>query len=100
MIEAGATVRFACERCRQLFDVDLRAIELIRGRGYSLMNRRAQCKLASCRGTGRFVARQDDGERFLMLDDTIGIDATPGWVLRWQDRDDDPPPAAPALKRA
>lgn len=36
MIEAGAIVRFACDACTRVYDVDVQALAILRGREWSL----------------------------------------------------------------
>lgn len=37
MIEAGAIVRFACGACKRVYDVDVEAMAVLRGREWSLI---------------------------------------------------------------
>lgn len=56
MFDHGVIVRVGCVRCGTIFDVDLRAIALRRGRDYCLIDREVTCKVTKCRGTGFFLA--------------------------------------------
>lgn len=90
MIETGAIVRFACEPCRRLFDVDLAAVAILRGREWSLIGRTAKCKASKCRARGRFVAAANRETPFLCLDGAL-----PSWLVGARPRDHEPPEGAP-----
>lgn len=92
MAEAGAIVRFACPRCERVYDVDLDALISLRGRAWSLVDRRARCKASRCRASGCFVAAQTRDQRFLWLH---GRDATPAFVTNSRPRDHEPPEGGP-----
>ena len=67
MLAKKAEARFACTTCRQVFDVELRVIERMRGRGYSLIDAWANCKLARCGGKGFFLAADNRESRLFPL---------------------------------
>lgn len=77
MIDAGALVRFACERCGTIFDVDLHAISVIRGAAYSLIDVRTQCKITGCRGPGHFLAKLPADEHLRKLQSDLPPSAGP-----------------------
>ncbi len=89
MIEGQAAVRFACPACKRLYDVDLEALATLRGRAWSLIERRARCKASKCRASGRFVAAAGANEPFLWL---AGGEAMPAWLVGARPRDHEPPP--------
>ena len=89
MIEAGTHVRFACPACKLLYDVDLESLATLRGRTWSLIERRARCKASQCRTTGRFVAAAGPNEPFLWL---AGGEGTPAWLVGARPSDHEPPP--------
>lgn len=92
LIEAGAIVRFACPRCERVYDVDLEALAMLRGRAWSLVDRRARCKASKCRASGAFVAAQTPDQRFIWLH---GRDVTPAFVFQTRPRDHEPPEGGP-----
>jgi hypothetical protein len=92
MWEAGAIVRFACPRCERVYDVDLEALISLRGRTWSLVDRRARCKASKCRASGAFVAAQTPDQRFIWLH---GRDMIPAFVAHSRPRDHEPPEACP-----
>ncbi|HZF42932.1 MAG TPA: hypothetical protein VEZ48_05945 [Sphingomonadaceae bacterium] len=63
----GAEVRFFCPRCCLLFDVDLRLIERVRGRGFSLVHHTPRCKVSCCRSLGFFLAANGMHRRAVVL---------------------------------
>ncbi len=67
MIEAGVIVRFACDSCRRVYDVDVAALAILRGREWSLIERTARCKASKCRSRGLFVAAINRETPFLCL---------------------------------
>jgi hypothetical protein len=77
MIEAEAIVRFACPQCERVYDVDLEALAMLRGRAWSLIGRRARCKASKCRASGRFVAAPTPRDVFLWLH---AGEPTPRWI--------------------
>jgi hypothetical protein len=89
MIEARAAVRFACLACRRLYDVDLEALATLRGRGWSLVGRRARCKASRCRASGRFVAAAGPDQPFIWLS---GGEPMPAWLVGARPTDHEPPP--------
>ena len=84
-------VRFACPTCRRLYDVDLEALAMLKGRGWSLVERRARCKASKCRASGRFVAAAGGDQPFLLL----AAEAMPPWLVGSRPCDHEPPPDAP-----
>jgi hypothetical protein len=93
MIEARALVRFACPACRRLYDVDLEALAMLRGRAWSLINRRARCKASKCRTLGHFAAAPSRDQRFVWL---TGKEPMPDWLIGSGPEDHEPPlPPAP-----
>ncbi len=92
MIEAGAVVRFACPECRRLYDVDLESLSMLRGRAWSLIDRKARCKASRCRASGRFVAAAGADHPFLWL---AGGERMPDWLVGARPSDHEPPPPPP-----
>ena len=91
MIEAEAAVRFACPACRRVYDVDLEAIALRKGREWSLIGRSARCKASKCRTRGLFVAASGRDTPFLCL----GGEEMPPWLVGARPSDHEPPPEGP-----
>ncbi len=56
--ERIAEVRAWCDRCDGTWTVDLHKLEKIKGRDYSLYNRRSPCKREDCTGTVKFSANR------------------------------------------
>ncbi|HEX8402213.1 MAG TPA: hypothetical protein VF628_10980 [Allosphingosinicella sp.] len=56
MLDRSAIVRVGCAKCKNIFDVDLRAIVEKRGRHYSLIDAAPVCKVTNCRGRAYFIA--------------------------------------------
>ena len=92
MIEAGAIVRFACSKCERVYDVDLEALAMLRGRAWSLIGRRARCKASRCRASGRFVAAPGMRDLFLWLD---AREPTPAWIAGARPIHHEPPEGGP-----
>lgn len=96
MIEAAAVVRFACPKCERLYDVDLEALIMLRGRAWGLIDRRARCKASKCRTSGRFVAAAAADQPFLWLSTS---ERMPHWLIGARPHDhepqEDPPPVPP-----
>jgi hypothetical protein len=92
MIEAEAAVRFACPACKRLYDVDLESLATLRGRAWSLIERRARCKASKCRASGRFVAAGEPDDPFIWL---AGGEGMPDWLVGARPRDHEPPPTDP-----
>lgn len=92
MIEGGVAVRFACPRCKRLYDVDLEALAMLRGRAWSLIDRRARCKASKCRAAGAFVAAAGQDQPFILL---MGAEAMPDWLVGARPSDHEPPPPPP-----
>jgi hypothetical protein len=90
MIEARAAVRFACPACRRVYDVDLEALAMVKGRAWSLVGRKARCKASKCRAGGRFVAAAGADQPFLWLS---GAEEMPDWLVGSRPSDHEPPPA-------
>ncbi len=90
MIEAGVAVRFACLRCKRLYDVDMEALAMLRGRAWSLIDRRGRCKASKCRASGRFVAAGGRDQPFILL---MSNEAMPGWLVGARPSDHEPPPS-------
>lgn len=76
MIEAGALVRFACDSCRRVYDVDVASLAVLRGREWSLIGRTAKCKASKCRARGLFVAAANRETPFLCLGERM-----PDWLV-------------------
>ncbi|HEX8533788.1 MAG TPA: hypothetical protein VF662_06440 [Allosphingosinicella sp.] len=91
MIEAEAAVRFACPACKRVYDVDLEALAMLRGRAWSLIDRKARCKASKCRTSGRFVAAAGADQPFIWL---AGSERMPDWLIGSKPSDHDPPPPA------
>jgi hypothetical protein len=89
MIEARAEVRFACPACLRVYDVDLEALAIFKGRAWSLIERRARCKASKCRARGRFVAAAGADQPFLWL---AGAEGMPRWLVGAKPSDHEPPP--------
>jgi hypothetical protein len=92
MIEAAALARFACPKCRRVYDVDLEALATVKGRAWSLIDRRARCKASRCRATGWFAAAPSRDEPFLLLS---GSERLPPWLAGTTPAEHEPPPPAP-----
>ena len=92
MIEEQAVVRFACPACKRLYDVDMEALVTLRGRAWSLLDRRARCKASTCRASGRFVAAAGATQPFILLS---GGERMPDWLVGARPSDHDPPPPPP-----
>jgi hypothetical protein len=54
MLDKGAKVRAWCSGCGRCTDVDIAALTAIKGRDYSLIDRRSRCKMTGCKGWVRF----------------------------------------------
>jgi ferredoxin len=85
MIESGAIVRFACDGCRRVYDVDLAALAILRGREFSLIGQAARCKASKCRARGMFVASLSAGQPFLCLGERM-----PDWLVGARPREHEP----------
>ena len=91
MIEEEAIVRFACPACKRLYDVDLEAIAMMRGRAWSLIGRAARCKASKCRDRGFFVASW----RYDVAFTSLSGDDLPPWLVGARPSDHEPPPEGP-----
>jgi hypothetical protein len=89
MIEGQAIVRFACPACKRLYDVDLESLAMLRGRAWSLIDRRGRCKASKCRVIGHFAAAPSGDQRFLWL---AGAEPMPDWLIGSSPQDHEPPP--------
>ena len=89
MIEEQAIVRFACPACKRLYDVDLESLAMLRGRAWSLIDRRGRCKASKCRTPGYFAAAPSRDQRFLWL---AGAEPMPDWLIGSCPQDHEPPP--------
>jgi hypothetical protein len=76
MIETGAIVRFACDSCRRVYDVDVASLAVLRGREWSLIGQTARCKASRCRARGLFVASLNMNMPFLCLGERM-----PDWLV-------------------
>lgn len=85
MIEAGVMARFACDGCRRVYDVDLAALAILRGREWSLIGRAARCKASRCRARGLFVASLNRETPFLCLGPEM-----PAWLIGARPREHEP----------
>ncbi len=92
MWEAHAFVRFACPACMKLYDVDLEALILLKGRQWSLIDRRGKCKWVGCRRRGPFVAAPGRDAHYTLLSTT---ETLPRWLTGMRPGDDEPPPPPP-----
>ena len=94
MLAMRAEVRFACTRCRGVYNVDMRAIVAVKGQGFSLIECKPTCKLSRCGGAGFFVAAADrDGFLYPLMHDV-----PPGlWPPGLRPRDFEPPKDPPPL---
>ncbi|HEV2865832.1 MAG TPA: hypothetical protein VGX37_04905 [Allosphingosinicella sp.] len=92
MIDAGAAARFACPRCRRVYDVDLEALASVKGRAWSLIDRRGRCKASTCRALGWFTAAQASDRPFLWL---AAKQQMPRWLAGTTPADHSPPPEPP-----
>lgn len=88
MIAAKAEARFACTTCRQVFDVELKLIARVKGRGFSLIDSWASCKLSRCGGQGFFIAAATRNCRLFPL---VNEDHLHLWVVGPRPRDFEPP---------
>ena len=87
MIKAEVMVRFACDACRRLYDVDLASLAVLRGREWSLIGRTARCKASKCRARGLFVAAINRETPFLCLHKEM-----PSWLIGARPKDHEPAP--------
>ena len=90
MIEAEAIVRFACDTCRRLYDVDVASLAVLRGREWSLIGRSARCKASRCRARGPFVAAVGREAPFLCLGGDM-----PNWLIGARPKEHEPPENGP-----
>ena len=97
MIEAAALVRFACPACKRLYDVDMEALAMLRGRAWRLIDRKGRCKASKCRASGRFVAAVGANAPFIWL---ASGERLPDWLVGARPRDHEPPPPEPPLPPA
>ena len=97
LAEAEAVVRFMCPACRKLYAVDLEAMILLRGRQWSLIDRRGKCKWVQCRRRGPFVAAPNHDAHYILLSTTERL---PGWLMGKRPRDDEPKPPSPPMPPA
>jgi hypothetical protein len=88
LIAQHVIVRFACLSCREIFDVDLQAVAAVRGRAYSLLDRRSTCRRSSCRGTGCFIMAEGIDKPFVKL----AHRPMPAWLRNLRPCDVDAPP--------
>jgi hypothetical protein len=86
----------ACDACRRVYDVDVGALAVLRGREWSLIGRSARCKASKCRKRGLFVAAINPETPFLCLGREM-----PSWLVGARPRDhepsDRPPPPPPGV---
>jgi hypothetical protein len=54
MVDEGARIRAWCSGCGRCTDMDIAALTAIKGRDYSLIDRRSRCKMPTCKGWVRF----------------------------------------------
>jgi hypothetical protein len=55
LIDSNTRVRAMCDTCSGYRDVDLVALSLVKGEGYSLWGRRTRCRITpGCLGFNRF----------------------------------------------
>ncbi|MGB7406315.1 MAG: hypothetical protein WA906_11540 [Pacificimonas sp.] len=95
MLAMAAEVRFACVRCRGVYNVDLRAVVAVKGARFTLIDRQPVCKLSRCGGTGFFVAASDrDGYLWPLLNEPPPGLWTPGLRPRDFEPPTDPPPTS------
>jgi hypothetical protein len=87
MVETGVLVRFACDACRRVYDVNVVALAVLRGREWSLIGRHARCKASRCRARGLFVAAINRETPFLCL---TGHEM-PTWLIGARPKDHEPP---------
>lgn len=87
MIEAGVIVRFACDVCRRVYDVDTASLAVLRGREWSLVGRTARCKASKCRARGLFVAAINQETPFLCLGREM-----PSWLIGARPKEHEAPP--------
>lgn len=101
MRTAKAEVRFAYPTCRQVFDVDLALVERVRGRGFSLVEEWARCKVSRCGGRGFFIAASGRQSPFLPM---LGQAWRHVWTVGPRPCDFEPPelpgPTPPGGQRA
>ena len=90
--QPGAELRFACEACRTVFDVDLGTILAARGPDFRLVNRRPRCKVSCCRGRGFFLVAESRDHLLMPL---LTMDPFVHWPPGPRPRDFEPPPFTP-----
>jgi hypothetical protein len=73
--------------------LDLEALAMLRGRTWSLIERRARCKASKCRTSGRLVAAAGPQQPFLWL--TGGEEMPRGLVGAHRTDHEPPPPPEP-----
>jgi hypothetical protein len=101
MIQTGAVVRAGCAKCRTIFDVDLRAIEAVRGADFRLIDQTAACRITRCRGRCYFLAARSMDSEVMTLANASLLDPIGVAGLRAADLEppDSPPPVASAASR-
>ena len=67
MLRAGVLVRARCQGCGNVFDVDLHSTAQLRGRDFSLVDKRSVCRISACRGHLTFLYALTPGEMLLPL---------------------------------
>jgi hypothetical protein len=96
MRESGVRIAAFCPVCRNKFRVDLDAIIHQRGRSYSLIDQRGQCRLFGCEGRAFFLFSTGEHTPWRPLATEAGQTAR---MLAPDDDEPppcDPPPRAPA----
>lgn len=99
MRDMKADVAAVCEKCRTKFRVDLEAIVQLRGRSFSLIDKRGPCRRYDCDGLAFFVWSPGTGIPFRALTTDQGnIGRMAGLPSALNDEpppDDEPPPMRP-----
>ena len=84
IVRSDAELRFLCPKCWLLFDVDARVLMRLFGPGYSLVEKRARCKVSLCRKQGFFLAAMDEDATAIPL---LHADPFSVWGRTWKLKD-------------
>lgn len=94
MRDMNADVAAVCEKCRTKFRVDLEGLVQLRGRSYSLIDKRGPCRRYDCDGLAFFVWSPGKGIPFRALSTGQGGQSRlTGAPSRYDD--DEPPEDSP-----
>lgn len=100
MRDMKADVAAVCEKCRTKFKVDLEALVQLRGRSYSLIDKRGPCRRYECDGLAFFVWSPGRGVPFRALTTDEGASRPGGRPSTFDDDtppDDEPPKRPPPV---